>query len=114
MDDGPHVEKVDEAEESVPEEEEDDDGDEARPEEESAGEYGESGANSGETGLEKYRSMVVAAMQKSQDDYDKAVMSLSGGALGLTFAFFQKASEPRQYLPLLEAAWILWTLRCCQ
>lgn len=79
-------------------------------EEETAGEPRLDGASAAETELAKYRGVVVAAMQKSQDDYDKAVLSLSGGALGLTFAFFQKAQQTRQCLVLLETAWALWTL----
>jgi hypothetical protein len=88
---------------------EDEHAEETDPEDSTASKRCEPGA-SAETELAEYRRVVVAAMQKSQDDYDKAVLSLSGGALGLTFALFQKAHQTRQCLVLLETAWILWTL----
>ena len=37
--------------------------------------------------LQKYRDFLIAAEQKSQEDYDKTVIALSGGALGISFAF---------------------------
>ncbi|WP_417913843.1 hypothetical protein [Candidatus Electronema sp. JM] len=33
--------------------------------------------------LAEYRKWIVAAEQKSQEDFDKTVLSLSGGALGV-------------------------------
>jgi hypothetical protein len=40
-----------------------------------------------------YRSLLVQTWQKAQDDFDKAVLSLSGGALGVSFIFLKDKSE---------------------
>lgn len=37
--------------------------------------------------MREYRSHLVEARQKSQDDYDKTIVLLSGGALGLSLTF---------------------------
>jgi len=37
--------------------------------------------------LQEYRKHLVAAEQQVQADFDKTVLSLSGGALGISFAF---------------------------
>lgn len=39
--------------------------------------------------LGDYRSWLVAAEQKAQEDFDKTVLSLSGGALGVSFVFLK-------------------------
>jgi len=62
--------------------------------------------------LREYRTFLVAAEQKSQEDYDKTVITLSGGALGVSFAFVkdivggQALAQPIW----LCVAWIVWGL----
>jgi hypothetical protein len=62
--------------------------------------------------LQTYREYLVNATQKAQDDYDKAVLSLSGGALGISFAFVKDVvgEEPLINPNLLLAAWFAWGL----
>jgi len=60
----------------------------------------------------EYRQHLVLAEQKAQEDFDKTVVSLSGGGLGISFAFvdkFIKAGQPTHH-GLLFAAWIAWAL----
>lgn len=60
--------------------------------------------------MAEYRKWLVAAEQKSQDDFDKTVLTLSGGALGISFAFLKDIVGPQPIvLPgLLLAAWFAW------
>ncbi len=62
--------------------------------------------------LQQYRTWLIAAEQKAQEDYDKTVLSLSGGALGVSFAFVKDVvgAKPLLQLNLLLAAWIAWGL----
>ena len=60
--------------------------------------------------LADYRKWLVAAEQKSQEDFDKTILSLSGGALGISFVFLKDVIGP---LPILQsgfllAAWLAW------
>lgn len=59
-----------------------------------------------------YRQWLVVAEQKAQEDYDKTVLTLSGGALGISFAFVQDivGEGPIQHSSWLVAAWIFWAL----
>jgi hypothetical protein len=62
--------------------------------------------------LVDYRKHLVAAEQKSQEDFDKTVLSLSGGALGISFVFLKDVVGPK---PIddphyLFFAWIAWGL----
>ncbi|UYK67232.1 SMIM14 family protein [Xanthomonas sacchari] len=52
----------------------------------------------------EYRQWLIAAEQKAQDDFDKAVLSLSGGALGISFVFVKDIIGPEK---ILEPAWLL-------
>ena len=60
--------------------------------------------------LEQYRAHLVAAEQKSQEDFDKTVVSLSGGALGVTFIFLKDivGTAPILRTGFLLVAWICW------
>ncbi|WP_146010636.1 hypothetical protein [Xanthomonas arboricola] len=60
----------------------------------------------------EYRQWLVVAEQKAQEDYDKTVLTLSGGALGISFAFVKDivGQNPIQNSSWLVAAWILWAL----
>jgi hypothetical protein len=60
--------------------------------------------------LRDYRKQLIALEQKAQEGYDKTVLSLSGGALGVSFAFVTNfvARGSMQASLWLVAAWILW------
>lgn len=60
----------------------------------------------------EYRQSLIAAEQKAQDDFDKAVLSLSGGALGVSFVFVKDIIGPAaiHHPQLLLAAWLSWAL----
>lgn len=60
--------------------------------------------------LKEYRQHLVLAVQKAQGDFDKTVLSLSGGALGVSFAFIDKIVRPGViiYPKLLFFAWLCW------
>ncbi|MHA3774782.1 hypothetical protein ACXR0O_24940 [Verrucomicrobiota bacterium sgz303538] len=47
---------------------------------------------------------------ESQTDFDKAVLALSGGALGLSFAFTEDVVGPENIVRagFLLSAWISW------
>ncbi|MFQ3172121.1 MAG: hypothetical protein ACI9DG_002161 [Oleispira sp.] len=59
---------------------------------------------------EEYRNNLIAAEQKSQDDYDKTIVSLSGGALGISIVFIKDiigTSDPVMLWTVITA-WALW------
>ena len=58
----------------------------------------------------EYRQSLVAAEQKCQDDFDKTVLSLSGGALGVSFVFVKDlvGSNPIDHPNWLLLAWLTW------
>jgi len=60
--------------------------------------------------LAEYRKWLVAAEQKSQEDFDKTVLSLSGGALGISFVFLKDVVGPKEIVlsGFLLAAWLGW------
>lgn len=60
--------------------------------------------------LPEYRKILVAAEQKSQEDFDKTVLALSGGALGISFTFLKDVigAHPLAQPHLLFAAWVAW------
>ena len=62
--------------------------------------------------LLEYRKNLVEGERKSQEQYDKTVLSLSGGALAISFAFLKDYLTGRQAIGLgfLLAAWIAWGL----
>ncbi|MEN9911687.1 MAG: hypothetical protein RI956_131 [Pseudomonadota bacterium] len=62
------------------------------------------------THLADYRKLLVAAEQKSQEDFDKTVLSLSGGALGIFFVFIKEVIGPQPIVSqiFLVAAWLSW------
>ncbi len=62
--------------------------------------------------LKKYRSILIDASQKAQESFDKTVLTLSGGALGISFAFVKDFVEKDQISlsHLLFGSWISWGL----
>jgi hypothetical protein len=57
-----------------------------------------------------YRQHLVAAEQKAQEDFDKTVLSLSGGALGVSFVFLKDVigANPIGAPGFLLAASVTW------
>ena len=62
--------------------------------------------------MDKYRDLLIKAEQQAQENYDKTVLSLSGGALGISFAFIKDVvgDHPLVCPNLLLAAWASWGL----
>jgi len=62
--------------------------------------------------LHAYRQHLVLAEQKAQEVYDKTVLSLSGGALGISFAFVDKflTGDTVYGKAYLVSAWFCWGL----
>ena len=60
--------------------------------------------------LADYRKFLVTAEQKSQEDFDKAVLTLSGGALGISFTFLKDVvgTNPIAEPAFLISSWLLW------
>mgnify|MGYP000157643279 CR=1 FL=1 len=59
---------------------------------------------------EEYRNNLIAAEQKSQDDYDKTIVSLSGGALAISLVFIKDIIGDTDPILLwtVITAWALW------
>ncbi len=62
--------------------------------------------------LKKYRDEQLAKANAGQNDYDKLVVALSGGALGLSFTFLKDVAKAQasSHPTLLLAAWGCWGL----
>ena len=62
------------------------------------------------TNLAAYRNVLIALEIKSQTEYDRLVVALSGGALGISFAFVERfvGDDPPLALWTLMVAWIAW------
>lgn len=60
--------------------------------------------------LRAYRQSLIDAEKQGQDSFDKTVISLSGGALGISFIFIKDVIGPNQIIhpELLLATWICW------
>lgn len=58
----------------------------------------------------RYRELLETLKQNSQESYDKTVLSLSAGALGVSFAFVKDiiGSWPAQTPGWLFTAWVFW------
>lgn len=61
--------------------------------------------------LVDYRRLLVAAEQKSQEDFDKTVLTLSGGALAISLTFIKEiiGQQSIESSYLLWFAWTAWT-----
>lgn len=61
--------------------------------------------------LKKYRQELVESKNASQDELDKALLTLSAGAFGITFAFINDfITGSPVYISLLFVSWISWGL----
>lgn len=60
--------------------------------------------------IAEYRGLLVRTEQESQSEFDKGVLALSGGALGLSFAFTKDIVGTTQvvHIGFLLIAWIAW------
>ncbi|RME59841.1 hypothetical protein D6779_03325 [Candidatus Parcubacteria bacterium] len=63
-----------------------------------------------ENPLDKYRETLLATEQKAQEDFDKTILTLSGSALGVTFAFIKDivGDKPIINSDLIFFAWLSW------
>ena len=54
---------------------------------------------------------MIAAEQQAQEQYDKTILTLSGGAFGISFAFVDKVAGANPILTgWLLGAWLFWGL----
>ena len=62
--------------------------------------------------LLEYRKFLVSAEQKAQEDFDKTVLALSGGALGVSFTFLKEVIGTNSIASpgFLLGSWISWGL----
>lgn len=58
--------------------------------------------------INDYRNHLILAEQKAQEDYDKTIISLSGGALGISFAFISDIVPDPTETYFLLTSWICW------
>lgn len=60
----------------------------------------------------EYRQYLVAARQKSFEDYDKTVLALSGAALGISITFVKDLLTPERvaFKWILLISWGLWAI----
>lgn len=58
--------------------------------------------------LTDYRQDLLSTKQKTQDNLDKYIITLSGGAIGVTTSFFKEAVGKEGIFLLL--AWIFWVI----
>lgn len=61
---------------------------------------------------DKYPEYILSAIQKADSDYDKNLLWLLGGALGLSFAFVKEApfAPPWKSPWPLITAWVIWSM----
>jgi|ERR1051326_4718062 hypothetical protein len=63
------------------------------------------------TEQQEYRKRLVAGKKKSEEDLDKALIALSGGALAVSITFVKTLiSDHAQRLAFLLGAWGLWLI----
>jgi hypothetical protein len=58
-----------------------------------------------EKALAEYRKLLIANEQDAIDEFDKAVITLSGGALAISFAFIKDIVKPEN---MVATGWLLW------
>ncbi len=63
-------------------------------------------------GESDYRHQLVILEQQSQTNFDKTLLTLAGGALGVSFAFVKDflGGRPPTLAVLLLVAWLCWVL----
>jgi hypothetical protein len=63
--------------------------------------------------LEQFEQKLLSFAAAAQSSYDKHIVTLSGGALGVTFVLFDKLSNDLRDPTLLALAWVCWTASIC-
>jgi hypothetical protein len=60
--------------------------------------------------LLEYRESIIPIRQKSQEEMDKQILTLSSAALGLTLTFYKDVLKTQiiNYDWMLRAAWVCW------
>lgn len=60
--------------------------------------------------MASYRQSLIEAEQKGQESFDKTVLSLAGGALGISFVFVKDIIGPNPIIhpAYLLMAWVFW------
>lgn len=60
--------------------------------------------------LDEYRNLLIGLEQKAQENFDRWVITLSGGALGVTFAFLNDIlkTNPPIHTWAITLAWGSW------
>ena len=63
-----------------------------------------------DTQPKEYRDYLVSAQQRAQENFDKSLIAVSGGALGISFAFVKDivGNKPALAKEFLLLAWISW------
>lgn len=60
--------------------------------------------------VQKYRDLLVEQTLKSQAEYDRLVIALSGGAFGISFTFVDRiAGDDPVMIFTMVTAWVLWS-----
>jgi uncharacterized BrkB/YihY/UPF0761 family membrane protein len=61
---------------------------------------------------DKYRAQLLEYAKESQTSYDTTLITLAGGALGISFAFISQfiGDDPMQEPHLLAVSWICWVV----
>lgn len=59
-----------------------------------------------------YRAQLLEYAKESQTSYDTTLITLSGGALGISIAFINQfvGDDPIRYFALLAISWICWVV----
>ena len=62
--------------------------------------------------LDKYRDQLQEYDRESQTSYDTTLITLSGGALGISIAFINQfiGDDPIRCFPLLAISWVCWVV----
>ena len=64
--------------------------------------------------VDAYLASLERLREEAQEGFDKAVLTLSGGALGVSFVFVKDivGNRPLSFTGLLLAAWMAWAASC--
>lgn len=61
--------------------------------------------------IRRYRDWLVQAEQKAQEDFDKTVLALSGGGIGVSLTYIKDVLHDTLKSPwLITVAWFSWAL----
>jgi large-conductance mechanosensitive channel len=65
--------------------------------------------------IDKFNDSLDKVIEKGEDDFEKQLIFIASGALGISFAFIEKIVNLNQsiYFPMLAMAWISFTVAMC-